>query len=365
MDEQSQADSLLREFKAIRPVYESLGGKVAELLSQLLGDKGIQIHSINCRCKTEESLEGKIRRPGKDYSALADITDLAGIRVITYFSEDVERVAEIVEELFDIDAKRSIDKRALLDPDRFGYQSLHYIASYTIQRVNFPENKKFGGKFFEIQIRSILQHAWAEIEHDLGYKSENGVPHDIRRRFARVAGLLEVADAEFDALKAALNKYETDVQREIEADSESVLLDLASLKAYIDNVNTIRDLDSSFAKALNGSLAPRTTNYDAPHEMLATVNYLGIKTISELEKVLRSNFEEIVYFAKSWIKSNSPIFGGGVVVFYLAYVILAAEGSVNHLVEYLERFKIVMQEGRRLSFANELIEKHASYTRRV
>lgn len=61
---------------------------------------------------------------------------------------------------------------------------------------------------FEIQFRTVLQHAWAEIEHDLGYKSEYSIPLSMRREFSRVAGLLELADETFEKLKHQLNDYD-------------------------------------------------------------------------------------------------------------------------------------------------------------
>jgi len=73
---------------------------------------------------------------------------------------------------------------------------LHYVASLISEREKLTEYKRFAGIKVEIQIRSTLQHAWAEIEHDIGYKGENSVPDSLKRNFSRVAALLEVADIE-------------------------------------------------------------------------------------------------------------------------------------------------------------------------
>ncbi|TMR94372.1 GTP pyrophosphokinase [Nonomuraea basaltis] len=108
-----------------------------------------------------------------------------------------------------------MDKRKALDPDRFGYLSLHYVASLDTRRAELAEYKRFANNGFEIQIRSILQHAWAEIEHDLGYKSRLGVPSTTRRRFSRLAGLLELADAEFVSIRDELRLYEKRVESDL------------------------------------------------------------------------------------------------------------------------------------------------------
>ena len=105
------------------------------------------------------------------------------MRIITYFAEEVDAVAQLIEREFTIDRKNSIDKRMALDPDQFGYLSVHYIVSLAANRSQLPEYAALSGLSAEIQIRSILQHAWAEIEHDLGYKSQTAVPRDVVRQF--------------------------------------------------------------------------------------------------------------------------------------------------------------------------------------
>jgi putative GTP pyrophosphokinase len=80
-------------------------------------------------------------------------------------------VAELIEREFVIDRDNTVDKRKQLDPDRFGYLSLHHIVQLGPTRSQLVEYSSFGGIKAEIQTRSILQHSWAEVEHDLGYKS--------------------------------------------------------------------------------------------------------------------------------------------------------------------------------------------------
>lgn len=167
-----------------------------------LTEGGIQIYDLTARLKTPQSLEEKLRRKGP-YSYLQEVTDLVGLRVITYFVEDVTAVSRLLEAQFEVDWQNSADKSKLLDPDRFGYMGVHYVL-------------RQGGMAFEVQIRSILQHAWAEIEHDLGYKSRDAVPRDVRRRFYRLAGLLEVADEEFTAIHRLSRQH----RREAEADPD-------------------------------------------------------------------------------------------------------------------------------------------------
>lgn len=78
-------------------------------------------------CQVTLSLFEKLNRPGKAYQELGDVTDLVGLRIITYLPEDVDGVAQIIEDEFAIDRVNSIDKRLTSDPDRFGYASLHKV----------------------------------------------------------------------------------------------------------------------------------------------------------------------------------------------------------------------------------------------
>ena len=173
------------------------------------------MHSISSRVKGESSVLRKMLHSQQKYSTLSDIHDISGSRIITYFEDEVKDTAKVIEEEFEIDKSRSVDKGALLDPEQFGYISLHYVCKWKKSRLDLSENHRFQGLLVEIQIRSILQHTWAEIEHDLGYRSEAALPKEVRRRFSRLAGLLELADAEFSRLRDEVNTYEQQVQVQV------------------------------------------------------------------------------------------------------------------------------------------------------
>ncbi len=108
------------------------------------------------------------------------ITDLAGVRVITYFPSTLKEIDEMLSQEFKI-VERSDMGAELIEEDRFGYQSIHYLVKLTPQRARLPEYDPFALSIAEIQVRTILQHAWAEIEHDIQYKSASVIPAEIRR----------------------------------------------------------------------------------------------------------------------------------------------------------------------------------------
>jgi putative GTP pyrophosphokinase len=163
-----------------RGIYRLLSEKTKAFLLSILSSKGIVPHSITSREKDPEELREKITIEGEAPDALFNgITDLAGVRIITYFPSDVDKIVPLIEKEFNIDPKHSMDKRLSSDPSIFGYASVHFV----------------------VEVRTILQHAWAEIEHDVVYKSPEDIPFRLRRRFACLAGLLEIADREFESLR--------------------------------------------------------------------------------------------------------------------------------------------------------------------
>lgn len=174
------------------------------------GEK-INVADIRMRVKSAESLKRKLEAKPK-YRTLDEITDVVGVRVITYYLDDAERAAKLMRangQMFVIDWANSENKSERLRTEQFGYRSDHYVLGFGPGYTQIPTYKEFTGLKAEVQVRSILQHAWAEIEHDdLGYHNRNAVPSEIRRGLARVAALLEVADREFQDIRRLSTKLQ-------------------------------------------------------------------------------------------------------------------------------------------------------------
>jgi putative GTP pyrophosphokinase len=205
-----------------RVTYRHLSEKTKEFLSSILTSKGIVPHSIASREKAPEELREKITREGAVPDALLNgISDLAGVRIIAYFPSDVDKIVPLIEEEFNIDSKHSMDKRLSSDPAIFGYASVHFLVEFRPEMLKLPEYALFDKMKCEIQVRTILQHAWAEIEHDVVYKSLRKISFRVRRRFACLAGLLEIADREFESLR----QDEIAVRQSIESRIKKVKMD--------------------------------------------------------------------------------------------------------------------------------------------
>lgn len=345
-------ETILKEFRDKRGLYEDFTKNIEALTKGLLSIKGIRVHSISSRTKEETSLKNKVDRPGGGYSTLNDVTDITGVRVITFFDDDVDAIAEVIEKEFVIDVENSVDKRKLMDPDRFGYLSLHYVAKLSAARLQLSEYKRFSDCKFEIQIRSILQHTWAEIEHDLGYKSKQAIPKEVQRRFFRLAGLLEIADNEFDKIRDDLAKYEEDVSRKITETPASVLINQASLLAFIKSNSRVRDINqkiASFADARVGE------DVEDPGRIVDQLYYVGVETIADIDNKLKELGDIVARFAQeSLAGSQSEEVSIGISLFYLCYVMTARTGSTTEISDYLERFSLGIPDERK-SIADKII----------
>src|SRR5438034_9170712 len=118
-------DSILQEYDREHYLKYLFTAEVHRLINEFLDASGIRVLSVTHRVKSRESLREKLIRPSRKYNDLRDVTDICGVRIITYLADDVDRVAEIVQKEFDVDAARSVDKRQALDPDQLG---LHVAA---------------------------------------------------------------------------------------------------------------------------------------------------------------------------------------------------------------------------------------------
>ncbi len=220
----AHSETILQEYREQRPIFLEAEQRLIERLRKGFSDAGILVAALESRVKTELSLAGKLELKGSKYKSLADITDILGLRIITSYIDDVDVVASIVERMFEVDWENSIDKRKKYNPDSFGYLSLHYIC----RMEGFPYR-------FEIQMRTLLQHAWSNMHHDTGYKSGVEIPQEYIRNMNRLAGMLELVDEQFSLIRSELTDYRRRVQSLVASgDLDDVLLDSNTFRSYLE-----------------------------------------------------------------------------------------------------------------------------------
>ena len=272
------SEMILDEYRESLPVFEKMQEEVTTMLRKALEHNGLIVTAVESRIKTEQSLAGKLALKGSKYATLSDITDILGARVITFYTDDVDRIASMAEQLFEIDWANSVDKRKLHQLDSFGYNSLHYIC----RLPNYPYR-------FELQLRTTLQHAWAAINHDNGYKSGVEIPREYSRRMNRLAGMLEMADDEFSRIRMEINDYRRRVQQLVQnGQLDDVQLDGDSFQSYL-NARPFEKLNKRIAAINQAEIedAP-LTNY------LRVLKALGCNTLGDVAR-LRNQYEENAY----------------------------------------------------------------------
>lgn len=191
----SAIDLYLRDFTR----FQDLTARMERAVSARLTESYIAVHAVQSRTKEPDSAAGKFARLDESgepvfTDPLREVTDLVGVRVITYLTSDIERVEQALTSAFEV--RQRVDRTSVTQSaGMFGYAGTHLILRADDEL------------HFEVQIRTVLQHAWAEIEHGIRYKgSRTTSSPPIDRAFTLAAGLIELADAQFaevDALHKA------------------------------------------------------------------------------------------------------------------------------------------------------------------
>ncbi|MEG2394813.1 MAG: hypothetical protein RSC36_07260 [Ruthenibacterium sp.] len=289
--------SILDEYRVAKNDFIMLGDVISNMLHNIVKQSGIKVLSIEHRVKEQDSLAGKLELKGEKYSSLSDITDILGTRIVCFFADDVDRIAHFIESNFEIDRENSVDKREQLDPNTFGYLSLHYICSLPFDS-QYPD--EICGKRFEIQIRSSLQHIWSAITHDMGYKSEFDVPRQIVRDYSRLAGLLELADERFVYIRDYMRHYTADVKQKIaENQGDELKIDIVTLREYMDRNINMQKLLAELAGICGAEI-----NFIDPEMYIAQLAWLGKRTLGDLHRMLESNCDDALQLAKRALEGS-------------------------------------------------------------
>jgi ppGpp synthetase/RelA/SpoT-type nucleotidyltranferase len=216
-------------------LFSRLAENTKQALQTFLEAENISYHSISFRIKKFDSYFEKIERKGYD-NPFEQIEDFCGLRIICFYPYDLEKIAKIINSEFEV--IESIDKSANLEPDRFGYRSNHYIVRVKKDWLNAPNYRGLEDLKAEIQVRTILMHSWADIEHKLAYKNKEDIPVEFSRKLYQLSALLEIADSQFQELKndkenfkssLIISKKGGDKIFDVQSD-----LNLDSFQAYLD-----------------------------------------------------------------------------------------------------------------------------------
>lgn len=270
-------------------LYEELTKQVERTILDLVNHKKIDYANITSRVKTKESLMEKVGR--KSYlDPKTEVTDLSGVRLITYIESDVAKACSLIESSFNVNKGKSSDKSEELGVDRVGYRSIHFVCDLGEDRLKLPELSKFKGMFFEVQVRTILQHAWAQIQHERDYKFSGVLPEQIKRRLYRLAAVLELVDSEFDTLASKLDTYAEEVTKKVSRNEFDVEINTTSLLRYL----------SKKLSPLTGGGLVILEDGSIPRIVIAEMESFGLHTLADLNEILSAEFLEAVVSHQSY-----------------------------------------------------------------
>ena len=321
MEEQIKLDPhcemLMQQYQQLRPTLQQLSDEACAQLRKALDEQGIYITAMEHRVKTEKSLRGKLELKGAKYKSIDDITDLVGLRVITFYTDEVDKVAAIAKRVFDIDWQESVDKRKLHKLDSFGYNSLHYICRL-----------KSGGPRFELQMRTALQHVWSTIEHDTGYKGDVKIPDVYMRQFNRLAGMMELIDDEFSRLRIELTEYRRQTLSLVKSGKlDDVPLSPDTFRSYLE-LHPFDRLNGRIAAVNQAEIFPVSV---MPY--LPVLAYFELETLGDVQRFIDDNSDDAYQLAISQLAiTDIDILSSNTALQYLCLVnILKLGGGRNEI----------------------------------
>lgn len=340
------SEGLIKKYETERFIYEAYEKKCVGIVEELLSEFELQYHVIESRVKTIESFKNKVkdkRTDGEEVTYITDITDIVGLRIITFYEDIVDEITNMLKPEFKVDEKNSIDKRN--KDDRFGYSSVHLILELNNDRVSLPENKKFKGLKFEIQIRSLLQHAWAVVSHELKYKNEKSFPEEMSRKLARQSGMLEEVDDNFRSIRDLKEEYSKKVHNDIEKGLLDSPLNEISLENYLISSRLVSSINSSMMKILNED----AHEIYSPHNLSLTLEKLlliNINTLKELDDLLKEKENKLPDFFKQWLNINNkklliaglPGLPRDTLIYYLCLMVLIEKKDTELYEKYALNF---------------------------
>lgn len=264
-------------YSTTRVQFETLAKKVELIIKETLESNHVNYHSITSRAKEIQSYRDKAAKE-KYTDPRSQIFDMAGIRVVTYLESEALLAHEIAKSLFEFYPEHSVDRSEELGVDRVGYRSIHCVGTLGKKRFELPEYEAFKDMPFEIQIRTILQHAWAEFGHERNFKFQGVLPDNIKRRVSIAAGILEFVDKEFERLAKEIEQYSANAKSRIGKGYFSIPIDSLTLTAYMKAKFSVLVKESGgFPESLDKTI-------------INELKDMGINTLEHFEKMIPEKY---------------------------------------------------------------------------
>lgn len=206
------ADEQVAQYARVLPTYTQYAAVLQRVLEHI-ADAFAPQSMVQTRPKSVPSFSGKIWRKRKESpDPVHQFTDLCGGRIIANNRDEVKALCDYITNHFKVDWDNSVDISQRLKPSEFGYRSVHYVVQFrpgefpnaTVPR-EIPED--LYGLKAEIQVRTLLEHSWADFSHRVLYKRPFKTPERWEREMAKLAAFLEEADCQLIRVQNGLRHY--------------------------------------------------------------------------------------------------------------------------------------------------------------
>lgn len=263
--------------------------RLKQLIETILISSKLNFHLVESRTKSIDSFCEKVKRKKDKYiNPLNDITDICALRIIVYYIDDLEKIKILLKENFLIDEENSYEAKNNMTENEFGYLSSHFVISLKKDRSKLPEWSPYKDIKTEVQVRTVLQHAWASISHELEYKKNYEIPSILKRKLYRLAGLIELADEEFQEAREKHNAVELAIKNDDSSIYDKKVyeeINLNTIKNYFEkNTTEISVLENCAIKAgfeIDNSSFTQTERNKFFSDIIRICDIKGISTIDK------------------------------------------------------------------------------------
>ena len=273
------------------PRYEKFASQLYSLIAELIAKADVPVDRIDYRVKSVDSFLEKIDRSRSYSNPFEQIKDFVGLRIMTYYRADVNTIVELLQKEFKVHPEMSGDKLDEQDPREFRYSAYHLKISLFSQREILPEWKDYRDFTAEIQVRSMLEHAWAAVEHHLSYKGPSKPSSEILRRFSRAKAKLEEVDEEFIALRQ-LAEQKAEEEKLSEQANKYLLLDIKTLKGAVHQLELQYWTEFGVDAGMKRFARLVGRNHESSMEvLLSALDTIAVSMIHEFSSLLENTGE--------------------------------------------------------------------------
>ncbi|MGN7613599.1 hypothetical protein ACQZV8_16110 [Magnetococcales bacterium HHB-1] len=327
-------NDLLESFSEKRELYQDFMNRQIALLKEFTKENGPALFSITGEVMEADKLRKLLMDPKNKYKTLEEIDHLIKLRIILFFERGVDKIDYLIHREFKIIHSRIEDRGDHMDPDRYGYRDRSYTIELLDNRLELIEYKRFKGCKAKIQVGSLLQFVWSEIQNELGYTSKDVFPKERRREYARVAGLLEMADLEFNEIYNFIKPHK---QEEMQ---QTLPLTQDTLINYIRTNSVVTKQDKAISDTYEKTIVEDKFYAINIYKALKS---LGFEDINTLEKSLQHDQRTLLLSAHYLLRE--PIKGydflwQGISILVSAYAYAIENKKSPKLLDELNRIAI-------------------------